>query len=163
MLRVTACSRFYGFCHLHAGIFSNVVIPYLLIKRIFASYTPNSEKTQTALPDKEVEVQKPHTTEQQSSNRLFEEVDTEKIREEILSRLNKRGLTVEGRMCKGPVPDGLDLLGWNIIEQERIERNMLPERRKQIEKLSTKGDPLSQLRLQQIKAYEKRYACHNDQ
>jgi len=110
-----------------------------------------------------VKVQTPHFPEQQSPNKLFEEIDTEKLRVEILSRLKKRGLTVEGGMCKGPVPDGLDLLGWKIIEQERIERNMLPERRKQIEELAAKGDPLSQLRLKQIIAYEKRYLCNNNQ
>jgi hypothetical protein len=40
---------------------------------------------------------------------------------------------------------------------------MLPERRKQIEELAAKGDPLSQLRLKQIIAYEKRYLCNNNQ
>ena len=165
MLTVVSCSRSYGFCHLRAGRLSITGITSLQIQRSFASHTPNNEgETKSSLAGREVKVQKPHTHDQVSATRSHKKIDLEKLREKILRKLKKRGLTVEGGMCKGPVPDGLDyMLGWAKIEQGRIERNMLPERREQIEKLAAKGDPLSQLRLKQIIDYEKRYLAKNTQ
>lgn len=158
MIRVPSYSRSNGFCHLHAGRLSNLVIPSLLIKRTFATQSPNSEKNQTALADREVEVQKLLIPEQESFKRLFDEIESKKLQKEIIAGLNKRGLTIESDVFIGPLPDGLDdLLGWEKIEEDRIKRNMLPERRKKIEEWAAKGDPLAKLRLENILDYEKRH------
>lgn len=156
MIRVSSCSRSYGFCHLLTGRLSNVGVPSLLIKRTFASHAPNIEKTQPALADREVQVQKSHMDDQISDNRSHKEIDLEKLSKKIMKKLKKNGHTLDSIGFTGSPPDGLDaLLGWNKIKDERIKRDMIPERRKKIEDLAAKGDRLSQIQLEKILAYEK--------
>ena len=163
MLRIASCSHSYDFCHLRTGRLSNVGVTSLQIHRSFASHTPsNKGETQQALADREIKVQKPHTHNQISGSRSHKEIDLEKLSEKILRKLKKRGITADSSGFIGPVPDGLDdLLGWSKIKAERLQRHMMPKKRKEIEELAAQGDGLSQLRLESILDYEKQFGLEN--
>src|SRR4051812_32148791 len=162
MLKVVSCSRSYGFCHYHSSHLSNGVTSLQLYKNLASHTTNNEGETQSALASREVKVQKPYTPDQASATRSHQEIDLEKLSEKILQKLKKRGLTADSSGFIGPVPDGLDdLLGWSKIKAERLQRYMMPEKRKEIEELAAQGDGLSQLRLKSILNYEKQYGLEN--
>jgi len=158
MIRVAPCSRSHVFSQIRIGRFSCLDTHSLVHKR-FASHIPrklknHQEKTLSPLSKREVKVQ--------NTPQARSDLDIEKLSEEIILKLEKKGLTVESGAFVGPVPDGLDhLLGWSKIKAERIRNNMIPEKRKVIEELAAKGDPLSQLRLDAILDYEKRFGKAN--
>jgi len=158
MLTVVSCSRTYGFCHLPTSRLSNVSVTSIQIQRSFASHLPyKGEKIRTSLANRKVKAQKPRQPEHTSSASSESNAQFQK---KILSSLKERGLTLDSDVFRGPVPDGLeDLLGWEKIEEERIKKNMVPEKRKKIEQWAAKGDPLSKLRLENILDYEKRLNC----
>jgi hypothetical protein len=165
MLKVVSCSHSYGFFHQHTSRLSNAGVISLRIQRSFASHildrknSMHQGKIPTSFTNRKIKIQNPHYPEHTSS--ATSDITNEKLQENILLSLKERGLTSDNDVFRGPVPDGLeDLLGWETIEEERIKKNMVPEKRKKIEEWAAKGDPLSKLRLENILDYEKRLNCN---